>query len=85
MLGCMSTTIRVEPETHESILRLARDDYGGVTADEALRLLVIEHRQRRAIEAWDRFREERPDEWQQYVAESDEMDRSAALPIDGGW
>ncbi len=81
----MATTIRVDSETHENILRVARDDFGGVTADEALRLLILEHRQRHAIEAWDRFREERPEDWEQYLAESDALDRDTALPAEGDW
>ena len=45
----------------------------------------LEHRQRHAIEAWDRFREERPEDWEQYLAESDALDRGTALPAEGDW
>lgn len=67
----MSTAmIRVSPETRDAINEIARNDYGGVSADEALRRLAREHRRTLWVEQARRLREEQPDLWDSAAAES---------------
>jgi hypothetical protein len=43
--------MRVSPETRDRVLRVAAEDFGGVSAEEALRRLLDEHWQARCIAA----------------------------------
>jgi hypothetical protein len=76
----MATTsmIRVSASTRDRVMRVAREDYGGVSADEALRRLVDEHWQHRAIAAADRLRREDPEG---YADDIDEMGVLAEVDI----
>lgn len=72
----MSTTMmRVSKQTRDLITAIAQQDYGGVPVDEALQRLAKEHWQRRAIEAMDRYREEDPEAWHDYLDEADDLER----------
>ena len=73
--------IRVSSETREVINRIARDDYGGVSADEALRRLAQEHRRALWVEQARRLREEQPDVWGAAAAET--LDLAEATVGDG--
>ncbi len=64
--------MRVSPETRERVLRVAVEDFGGVSADETVRRLLDEHWQRKAVAAMDRFRAQDPDGWAEYLAEEEE-------------
>jgi hypothetical protein len=72
------TMIRVSQETRDTINEIARNDYGGVSADEALRRLVREHRRARWVEQARRFREEQPGQWDAAVSEMVELADGAA-------
>lgn len=61
--------IRVSPETRDAINEIAREDYGGVSADEALRRLAREHRRAVWIEQARRLREEAPEAWAEAASE----------------
>lgn len=61
--------IRVSEETRDAINKIAREDFGGASADEALRRLVREHRRALWIEQARRLREEQPEVWQDATAE----------------
>jgi hypothetical protein len=63
--------MRVSPETRERVLRVAAEDFGGVSADETVRRLLDEHWQRKAVAAMDRFRVQDPDGWAEYLAEGE--------------
>jgi multidrug resistance efflux pump len=63
------TMIRVSPETRAAINEIARNDYGGVSADEALRRLAREHRRAVWIEQARQLREEQPEDWEAAGAE----------------
>jgi hypothetical protein len=65
--------IRVSKRTRDVIGVIAREDYGGVTLDEALERLVREHWQQRAIGAMDQYRDENPAAWRDYLAEADSI------------
>lgn len=72
----MSTTMmRVSKQTRDLITAIAQQDYGGISVDEALQWLAREHWQRRAIEAMDRYREENPQGWRDYLDEAGEFER----------
>jgi hypothetical protein len=72
----MSTTmIRVSKRTRDVIGVIAREDYGGVTLDEALERLAREHWQQRAIGAMDQYRSENPAAWRDYLTEADGIGR----------
>ena len=62
--------IRVSEETRDAINKIAREDFGGVSADEALRRLAREHRRALWIEQARRLREEQPDVWQDAASET---------------
>jgi hypothetical protein len=70
--------IRVSEETRDAINKIARDDFGGVTADEALRRLAREHRRALWIEQARRLRDEQPEQWQDGTAETVDIANATA-------
>ncbi|HEX5541546.1 MAG TPA: hypothetical protein VFX60_08265 [Micromonospora sp.] len=80
----MTTMMRVSRETRERVLRVAEEDYGGASADEAIRRLLDEHWQAKAIAAMDQFRAEDPEGWAEYLAESHEG-QTIEAPITEPW
>ncbi len=65
--------LRVSEETRERILQMGRDEFGGITADETVRLLIDEHWRAAAVAAVRRFREADPAGWTGYLAEADAL------------
>lgn len=45
----MQTSMRVSAETRDALARIAADDLGGVSLDEALRVVLFEHRTAAAL------------------------------------
>ena len=45
----MQTSMRVDAATRDAISQIAAEELGGVSMDEALRVLVFEHRTRTAF------------------------------------
>lgn len=45
----MQTSMRVSAETRDALARIASDDLGGVSLDEALRVVLFEHRTAAAL------------------------------------
>jgi hypothetical protein len=41
--GMSLTTMKIDSATRDGVMRAANEDFGGVTADEAVRLLLAEH------------------------------------------
>ena len=70
--------MRVSARTRERVMAIARQDYGGVSADEALCRLVDEHWERQAIEAMDRFQREDPDGYAEHL---DELRRLSEVDV----
>lgn len=64
--------LRVTNETRERVLRISRDDFGGVSADETIRRLIDEHWQAAAVAAVRRYRDSDPAGWSAYLAEAEE-------------
>jgi hypothetical protein len=60
----------------------ASEDLGGVSADEAIRRLLVEHWQMKAIAALDTYRATDPEGWAEYVAEADREDGASAPAAD---
>lgn len=79
--GMSVAMIRVSPETRDVINEIARTDYGGISADEALRRLVQEHRRAMWVEQARRLREEQPETWEAASAEA--VDLAEATAGDG--
>jgi hypothetical protein len=77
----MTVMVRLSEQTRDRVLKLA-EEYGGVSADEAVRRLLDEHWQRQAIEAVNRFRQEDPEGWAEYLREAEELDAGSAQPVD---
>lgn len=69
MQGMGVTMIRVSQETRDTINEIARNDYGGVSADEALRRMAREHKRARWVEQARRLREEAPEQWEAATSE----------------
>lgn len=63
-----TTSVRVSPRTRERLGAIARDEFGGVSQDAALNLLIDEHEMRQVHVAYARLRAD-PDAWQEYVQE----------------
>jgi hypothetical protein len=74
--------LRVSAATRDRVLRLAADDFGGVSADEALARLLDEHWEAQAIAAMDRYRATDPSGWTDYLSDADQYDRAAAAAVD---
>ncbi|MFI5913997.1 hypothetical protein [Dactylosporangium sp. NPDC051541] len=77
-----SVMIRVDETTRDDLTRVASEDLGGASADEAIRRLLAEHWQMKAIAALDGYRASDPDGWAEYVADADREDRASAPAAD---
>jgi hypothetical protein len=64
-----TTMMRVSTTTRDRVLAIANEDYGGVSADEAIQRLADEHWECRAVEAMARFRLDDPDGYADYLGE----------------
>lgn len=76
--------LRVSDETRQRVQRLAREEFGGASADEAIRRLLDEHWESAALAAVERYRTENPQGWADYLAEVDELS-AADAPITDEW
>jgi hypothetical protein len=65
-------------------MRIGREEFGGVSADETVRRLIDEHWRAAAIAAVHRYRESDPRGWADYLAEADEL-AGADAPISDEW
>jgi hypothetical protein len=77
-----SVMIRVDESTRNELTRVASEDLGGVSADEAIRRLLAQHWQMKAIAALDAYRANDPEGWADYVADADRDDRTSAPAAD---
>ncbi|MFE9693401.1 hypothetical protein [Micromonospora sp. NPDC005806] len=80
----MTAMMRVSPETREQVLRVAAEDYGGVSADEAVKRLLQEHWQAKAVAAMDHYRAVDQEGWAEYLVEADRWHRADA-PVGDPW
>lgn len=71
-------------ETRERVQQLAREEFNGASADEAIRRLLDEHWERAAIAAVEHTRVADPQGWADYLAEADEW-AAADAPVTDGW
>lgn len=76
--------LRVSEETRERVRRLAREEFGGASADETIRRLLDEHWEAAALAAVRRYRATDPEGWADYLAEADEL-AEADAPISDDW
>ncbi|MGQ0630857.1 MAG: hypothetical protein ACT4P1_07425 [Sporichthyaceae bacterium] len=76
--------LRVSEQTRDHVLRIAREDFGGATADETIRLLVEEHWRAKAIGAVEGYRRSNPQGWADYLAEAGVLVEVDA-PVADGW
>lgn len=76
--------LRVSEETRERVQQLAREEFGGASADEAIKRLLDEHWELSAIAAVRSTREHEPAEWSDYLAEAEEG-AAAEAPVVDGW
>jgi hypothetical protein len=74
--------LRVSDETRECILRIGREEFGGVSADETVRRLIDEHWRAAAVAAVREYRETDPQGWSDYLAEAAELAGADAPPAD---
>lgn len=65
----MQTSLRVDTERRDALAQIAAEDLGGVTIDEALRVLIFEHRTRAAFARL----AEQPGEVRSYLDEAQEL------------
>lgn len=76
--------LRVSDETRERVQRLAREEFGGASADETIRRLLDEHWGAAALAAVERYRTDNPRGWADYLAEVEEL-AEADAPITDEW
>lgn len=76
--------LRVSDETRRQVLRIAREDFAGASADEAVRRLIEEHWQSAAVAAVHRSRESDPVGWARYLADAEEL-AGADAPVLDEW
>ena len=74
--------MRVSPETRERVLKVAAEDFGGATVDEAVRRLLDIYWETKAVSAMREFRLEDPVGWHEYLAEADEWDGADLAPTE---
>ena len=65
--------LRVSDETRRQVQRLAREEFGGASADETIRRLLNEHWEAAALAAVDRYRAGNPQGWADYLAEAEDL------------
>jgi len=66
-------------------MQVATEDYGGVTADEALARLLDEHWETKCIAAVARYRAEDPEGWAEYVQDADRQDMTLSAAVSDPW
>lgn len=76
--------LRVSDETRERVQRLAREEFGGASADETIRRLLDEHWEAAAVAAVERYRTDNPRGWADYLAETDDL-TAADAPTTDEW
>ncbi|MGH3504427.1 MAG: hypothetical protein ACRDQA_26545 [Nocardioidaceae bacterium] len=76
--------LRVSDETRERVQQIAHDDFGGASADEAIRRLLDEHWMQQAIADVEDYRATNPQGWADYLRDADELSQADA-PITDGW
>ncbi|WGW13819.1 hypothetical protein LWF01_08765 [Saxibacter everestensis] len=76
--------LRVSDDTREQVQRLARDEFGGASADETIRRLLDEHWEAAALAAVERYRIDNPQGWADYLAAAENL-AGADAPITDEW
>lgn len=76
----MTAMLRVEPETRDKVLEVART-LGGLSVNATVQQLLAEHFQWQCILAVDTYAQEDPDGYADYVAELDEVGRGLDEPV----
>ena len=80
----MTTMMRISDETRDRVMKLAAEDFGGVSADEAVVRLLDLYWQSKCIAAVDEFYAHNPEGWADYLREAEEWDAISA-PIADEW
>lgn len=76
--------LRVSNETREQVQRLAREEFGGASADETIRRLLNEHWEAAALAAVQQYRTDNPEGWADYLAEAEDL-AAADAPVTDEW
>jgi hypothetical protein len=76
--------LRVSDQTRERVLRIGREEFGGLSADETLQRLIDEHWRSAAITAVRQYRVSDPQGWADYLAQADDL-AGADAPIGDEW
>ena len=74
--------LRVSNQTRERVQRLAREEFGGASADETIQRLLDEHWEAAALAAVERFRTDNPQGWADYLAGAEDLAGADATIID---
>ncbi|MHA6801753.1 hypothetical protein [Bounagaea algeriensis] len=77
--------IRVSDDTRRRIHRVARDEFGGASADETIQRLLDEHWKATALAAVRHTQQTDPDDWAAYLADAKHTaDAQAPVPDETG-
>ena len=71
--------VRMEPATRDELMKVAADDFGGISANDTVKRLLDEHRKAMMIAAVRAYELEHPQEYDAYLREADEMDAASEL------
>lgn len=71
------TTVKLSMTTRDRLLQTARDDFGGISMDKAVDMLLDEHWKATYIAQADKLREEDPAAWQEILDENETWDRAS--------
>lgn len=65
--------LRVRDETRQQVQRLAREEFGGASADGTIRRRLGEHGETIALAAVERYRRSHPQGWADYLGEAEDL------------
>lgn len=80
----MATMLRVSEETRDRVLQVATEDFGGISADEAVQRLLDEHWRAKVLAAVRAIQANDPEQWTEYLAEASEWE-AAQAPVMEPW
>lgn len=74
--------LRVSENTRARVQQVARDEFGGASDDEAIRRLLDEHWESRAVAAVEHYRADNPEGWRDYLADAADTAQADAAITD---
>jgi hypothetical protein len=80
----MTTMMRISHETRQRVMKIAAEDFGGITADETVVRLLDVYWQAKCVAAVEHFHQHDPDGWADYIGDAEGWDMASA-PVTEPW